>query len=134
MRQTRCLMALGVVAHLATPTIAQDQGFPQVCRAEMTLSDTMSSDAGPPSMHAPVSGIASMQRMNENMMQGMSQQDADIAFVCAMIAHHQGAIDMAKIELEHGDDQWAKQMAQKVIDAQTQEIAEMNDWLKENAK
>ena len=39
------------------------------------------------------------------------------ADVCAMIPHHQGAINMARAELKHGDSQWARDMAQKVIDA-----------------
>ena len=51
-----------------------------------------------------------------------------------VIAHHQGAIDMANVELKYGDDQWAKEMAQKVIDAQTREIADMTAWLKDNSK
>ena len=72
--------------------------------------------------------------MDRDMMQGMMKEDPDVAFVCGMIAHHQGAIDMANVELKYGDDQWAKEMAQKVIDAQTKEIAEMTDWLKNNVK
>jgi hypothetical protein len=48
-----------------------------------------------------------------SIMQGMKAGDMDVAFVCAMIPHHQGAIDMAKAELAHGDDEWAKEMAQK---------------------
>ena len=60
--------------------------------------------------------------------------DIDVAFVCGMIPHHQGAIDMAKAELAHGDDPWAKEMAQKVIDAQTQEIADMLAWLEKQPK
>ena len=38
-----------------------------------------------------------------------------------------------KAELTHGDDQWAKDMAQKVIDAQEQEIKDMKAWLAEQA-
>lgn len=60
--------------------------------------------------------------------------NADKDFVSGMIAHHQGAIDMAKVELQYGKDPWAKELAQKVIDAQTQEIAEMTKWLDEHAK
>jgi uncharacterized protein (DUF305 family) len=63
------------------------------------------------------------------MGRGMQATDIDVAFVCGMIPHHQGAIDMAKAELQYGDDPWAKEMAQKVIDAQTKEIADMKEWL-----
>jgi uncharacterized protein (DUF305 family) len=49
---------------------------------------------------------AMMQGMMETeaaMMRGMMAEDADVAFACAMIPHHQGAINMAQVELEHGD-------------------------------
>lgn len=70
-----------------------------------------------------------MADMNANMDKAMQAEDIDVAFVCGMIPHHQGAIDMAKAELAHGDDPWVKQMAQQVIDAQTKEIADMLAWL-----
>ena len=78
--------------------------------------------------------MAGMDTMNANMMAGAQNPDIDVAFVCGMIPHHQGAINMAKAELQYGDNQWAKDMAQKVIDAQTQEIADMTKWLEEQAK
>ena len=49
-----------------------------------------------------------------------------------MIPHHQGAIDMAKVELEHGDDPQMRALAEKVIEAQTAEIAELKEWLEAN--
>jgi uncharacterized protein (DUF305 family) len=73
--------------------------------------------------------MAGMDQMNKDMMAGGTAADIDVAFICAMIPHHQGAIDMAKAELAHGDDPWAKQMAQNVITAQEKEIADMKDWL-----
>jgi uncharacterized protein (DUF305 family) len=75
-----------------------------------------------------------MKKMDPAMMQGMMQNDADVAFVCGMIAHHMGAIQMSEVELKHGDNDWAKQMAQKIIAAQKSEIAEMTKWVDENAK
>jgi uncharacterized protein (DUF305 family) len=51
-----------------------------------------------------------------------------------MIAHHQGAIDMADVVLKTGDNAEAKKMAEKTKKEQGQEIAEMKDWLKKNAK
>lgn len=73
--------------------------------------------------------MAGMDAMNADMMAGGTATDIDVAFVCSMIPHHQGAIDMAKAELKHGDDPWAKQMAQAVITAQEKEIADMLAWL-----
>jgi uncharacterized protein (DUF305 family) len=42
------------------------------------------------------------ERMHGPMMEGIQPSDPDIAFVRGMIAHHQGAIDMAKVVLRYG--------------------------------
>jgi uncharacterized protein (DUF305 family) len=95
---------------------------------------SMQPQTGGMAMGAHADLMAGMAKMDADMMQGAMAEDIDVAFVCSMIPHHQGAIDMAKAELQHGDDPWAKQMAQKVIDAQEQEIADMLDWLQRQSK
>jgi len=54
--------------------------------------------------------------------------DADKDFVALMMPHHQGAIDMAKVELQYGKDAVLKAMAEQIIASQTKEIGGMKAW------
>ncbi len=68
---------------------------------------------------------------NDKMMEGMEKEpsgDADRDFVMMMIPHHQGAIDMAKVELKYGKDPELRKMAEGIVKAQEREIAQMKDW------
>jgi uncharacterized protein (DUF305 family) len=58
--------------------------------------------------------------------------NADADFVRGMIAHHQGAIDMAKVELEYGEDAALRKLAEGIISAQEAEIKMMKEWLAKN--
>jgi uncharacterized protein (DUF305 family) len=60
--------------------------------------------------------------------------DADVDFARGMIPHHQGAVDMAKIVLEHGKDPELKKLAQDVIASQNREITFMREWLKKKGQ
>jgi uncharacterized protein (DUF305 family) len=62
------------------------------------------------------------------MMDGMaieSSGDVDRDFVAMMVAHHQGAIEMAQAELRHGRNERLRRLAQEIIVTQGQEIATM---------
>jgi hypothetical protein len=51
--------------------------------------------------------------------------DIDRDFVAMMAPHHQGAIDMAVIELRYGKNEQLRRIAQEIIVSQLQEIAAM---------
>ncbi|WP_375264242.1 DUF305 domain-containing protein [Palleronia sp.] len=71
----------------------------------------------------------SMMGMHEEMMAGLQHEDPDVAFVLGMIPHHQGAIDMARIQLAAGADPENMELARHIIAEQQQEIDAMRDWL-----
>jgi uncharacterized protein (DUF305 family) len=52
----------------------------------------------------------------------------DREFIDMMIPHHQGAIRMARVELDKGKNSELKQLAEAIVDAQAKEIDEMNTW------
>ena len=67
---------------------------------------------------------ASMQTMMKNMsVKPTGNPDRD--FVLMMTPHHQGAIDMAKVELQYGTDPELRRLATDIIAAQEKEIAQM---------
>lgn len=142
MTRFRSFLGISLLASFAAaPALAQggstDQ-FPDVCKSDTAHAAGHAMPAQPeaekPAMNEYAeASMPGMEEMNQNMMQGMMKEDADVAFVCGMIAHHLGAIDMAQVELDQGDDEWAKAMAQKIIDDQTREIDEMKGWLEEHA-
>lgn len=50
------------------------------------------------------------------------------AFIDMMVPHHQGAIRMARVQLDQGQNPQLHDLARAIIDAQSREIEEMNAW------
>jgi len=80
-------------------------------------------------------GFEEMMAAAANRMHGAMRApftgDPDKDFARLMIAHHQGAIDMAKAELRYGKDPRLKRLAQQIIVDQEREIAVMRQALGE---
>ncbi len=57
--------------------------------------------------------------------------DVDVDFLQTMIPHHQGAVDMARAVIAHGKDPQVKALAEAIVVAQEQEIAQMRQRIAE---
>ncbi|WP_426212116.1 DUF305 domain-containing protein [Massilia sp. TWP1-3-3] len=111
------------------------------CTAILAMPAVATAQASAPSAHLhampPAGGstavapdlMAAMQKMHTEMEAMKMSGDMDHDFAMMMRGHHQGAIDMAKLELAHGKDKQIKQMAQKMIADQTKEIARLDKWM-----
>ena len=74
---------------------------------------------------------AAYKAANDAMHAGMADipADADVAFMKGMLAHHKGAVAMSEVALKYAKDERARELAARVIAAQSEEIAEMEAWL-----
>ena len=70
-----------------------------------------------------------MDAMHGEMMAGIADPVPDMAFARGMLAHHVGAVDMAKTQLKYGKDAEMRKLAQEIIDAQQSEIEQMQSWI-----
>jgi uncharacterized protein (DUF305 family) len=73
--------------------------------------------------------MQSMSGMKDQMHQGVMSNDPDVAFASGMLPHHEGAVEMAKIELKYGKDPQMRQLAENIIKAQETEMQQMKAWL-----
>lgn len=72
---------------------------------------------------------ASDMKNHDAMMQGMMDNDPDVAFAKGMIPHHQGAIDMTVVQKQFGKNAEISKLAQQINAAQAPEIQQMQAWL-----
>lgn len=73
--------------------------------------------------------LAMMDTMMQNMDTVKMNQYADMDFMRMMIPHHQGAIEMALYEIQHGRNFEMIQLAKSIIAEQTNEIQQMSLWV-----
>lgn len=137
MKWSACSIAMGLVLGFALPSASQSSGaspsemnIPEACRA--------ASQGMPNMVHSTSASMANMSDAQKAYLQAMTKmqsatgvmiRDPDVTFVCMMIPHHQGAIDMAHVVLKYGKDAKTRKMAEGMIAAQEKEISEMKVWL-----
>ena len=86
------------------PTVAPQGGFPEA-------------------MHS------AMIKMSKDMESAPMTGDPDRDFLAMMIPHHEGAVEMARLVLLHGQDPLVRRLAEEIIAAQQTEIVTMRQRL-----
>ncbi len=121
----RPVLILGLVASMMTA--AQAQPIPKPSMGDgmpMKMMMPEASDSASTKEYK-----ATMMRMMQSMPMSFTG-DADVDFMRQMKAHHQGAIDMAKVVLANGKDPAVKKLATEIVSAQEKEIKTIDQWLK----
>lgn len=82
--------------------------------------------AGPQTPYTPAE-----QQMQQAMMQAHGA-DPQESFALKMIEHHRGGIAMSEVLMQQNPDPELRQMADKTMTMQRQEIAELEQWVSQH--
>lgn len=94
--------------------------------ASMSAHEASKMGAGMMGPETPYS--ASEKTMHEAMMKAHGA-DPQETYALKMIEHHRGAITMSEVLMQQSPDPELRQMAEKVITMQRQEITELEQWV-----
>lgn len=128
--------AVGGTSFAQYPDVQQEEAQAQAAKGEKPAGAHAQHGTGSPDAKDSPSSQAfdiAVQRMHEEMAIEYSG-NADIDFVRGMIAHHRGAVEMAKVVQQYGKDPELKKLAADIISAQQREIEFMEQWLEKNVR
>jgi uncharacterized protein (DUF305 family) len=73
----------------------------------------------------------SMEGMGSGQMKALKGAEYDLMYVDMMIPHHEGAVALANEALTRATHPEVKELAQRIIDIQQEEVVMMNRWKEE---
>ena len=75
--------------------------------------------------------LPAIKKMHRDIMAAVDP-DPTKTWAKMMIPHHRGAVEMSKAVLKHTTDPTIRAMAEKIINDQSKEITQLQDWLKKH--
>jgi len=76
------------------------------------------------------SGYVNKESADYKTFSELKGEEYDQTFLTNMVAHHEGAVDMANLALTNAQHQELKDMAKDIVTAQSKEITDMQSWQK----
>ncbi|MDX2073083.1 MAG: DUF305 domain-containing protein [Alphaproteobacteria bacterium] len=123
MRHTKHLLAaIAVLSIAGGPAIAQTGHHAGMHHTTPKLSKKLRHN---PAVREYIEANATMHKGMDIVYSG----NADVDFARGMIPHHQGAVDMAKVQIQYGKDEELKKLTRRIITWQEAEIGFMTQWL-----
>lgn len=113
------LMACTPAENVDTETAAATDAV----QTQPNAGGAAASMAGPQTPYTP-----SEQQMHQAMMQAHGA-DPQETFALKMIEHHRGGIAMSEVLMQQNPDPKLRQMAEKTMTMQRQEISELEQWV-----
>lgn len=102
---------------------------PEIAKMTAWLTAWKESATTPAGGHGAHSMDGMMSEADLQKLDAAQGTDAAKLFLTQMIAHHEGAVTMAKTETTQGQNSEAVQLSKEIVAAQEQEIQEMKDLL-----
>lgn len=127
-----------LVASCGNDTANSESTSANASSSNDTAANTASAPTQDTSSQSPSSNVQSggiddaMQRMMQDMHSMKMTEDADHDFAMMMKRHHDGAIEMSKIEMSQGKSPELKQIAQKIIDDSQKDNTQLESFLAEH--
>ena len=118
------VLTITVVAFAACNQTASN-GNPAMSHGDMSNGSSNSMNHNSMPMN---SNMAGMDHDSMQSSPNAASAPYDLQFIDTMTQHHQGAIEMAQIALKKSSNAELKTFAQRIIDDQQKEIAQMKEW------
>ncbi len=125
-RNTFATVLATIVLGASVGSYAQSAPMPNT---GLKMDSKMGSSAAPAGGQSSMDMRKSMDGMQEKMGAMQMSDNVDHDFAMMMRVHHQGALDMAQVELDKGKDPVMRGMAKKIIASQKKELAQFDRWL-----